>query len=295
MAVNKYPGSCGTCARDVPAGAGSLTKASGRWVTYHSHCVPAPRAPGVGEHDGWHRRPLAAFDVESTGVRHSIDRIVSACVRDTSGNTVDFLVDPGVDIPAEAIATHGITTEHAREHGQDARWALDVIAETLAGYVRAGVAIVIYNAVYDLTLLGCELLRHGLASLAERTPGHRLLVIDPLVLDRHVDRFRSGGRTLEAVCAFYGVTHPGPHRADADASACLDLSIAIAARYPHVAAMSLVDLNTQQAAWYGERMSYIASRFPDRDIDPRWPMAQVAVEPWPQYEPDASQRQSQNP
>ncbi|MBA3490354.1 MAG: hypothetical protein H0T78_12595 [Longispora sp.] len=276
---------CGTCAQSVPAGVGSLTKADGRWVTYHGHCVPVPRAPEAGDHDGWHRRPLAAFDVESTGVRHSIDRVVSASVRDTAGNNMDFLIDPGVDIPVEATATHGITTEHARDNGRAPVEVLDAIAGTLAGYVRSGVPIVIYNAVYDLTLLSCELLRHGLAPLAERVNGHTLMIVDPLVLDRQVDRYRSGGRTLEAVCSFYGVTHPGPHRADADTQACLDLAIAIAARHRDVAAMPSVELHACQIDWYAERVNYMAARNPDRVFDPSWPIARVTVEPWPQTQP----------
>lgn len=281
MAANKYPGLCGACAGNVPAGTGALTQAHGRWVTYHAQCLPPARAPQAGDHDGWHRRPLAAFDVESTGVRHSIDRIVSACVRDTAGNAVELLIDPGVDIPAEATATHGITTEYARCHGQPARQALDILADAVAAYVRDGTPVVIYNAVYDLTLLESELLRHGLVSLTDRIAGHPPIVIDPLVIDRHVDRFRTGGRTLSTVCDFYGVTHAGPHRADADARACLDLAIAIAARHPNIAALEPVELHARQATWYADHVSFLAGRFPDRVFDPRWPVAHVAAEPWP--------------
>ncbi|MEV6522581.1 exonuclease domain-containing protein [Longispora sp. NPDC051575] len=282
MASNKYPGQCGTCAQRVPAGEGTLTRTdAGSWVTYHPHCVPAPRAPEQGEHDGWHRRHLAAFDVESTGVRTGVDRIVSASLRDTSGHTLELLVDPGVDIPAEATATHGITNEQVREHGRPPAEALDELADALARYLNAGIPIVIYNAVYDLTLLETELRRHGLRSLTDRAGGTLAPIVDPLVIDRHVDRYRKGGRTLEVVCAFYGVTHPGPHRADADTQACMDLAIAIAACHRTIADTSLADLHAGQAEWYAESVAYFAERFPERHYEPAWPIATVTVEEWP--------------
>ncbi|WP_018352600.1 exonuclease domain-containing protein [Longispora albida] len=281
MAVNRYPGQCHVCEQRVPAGEGTRARSDSddRWIVYHQHCIPAPRAPEPGDHDGWHRRPLAAFDVESTGVRHSVDRIVSASVRDTAGQSMELLIDPGVEIPAGATATHGITTEQARASGRQPAEALGELADTLAAYLRAGTPIVIYNAVYDLTLLESELLRHGLPSLLARAGRIEPLIIDPLVLDRHVDRYRKGGRTLEVVCAHYGVTHPGPHRADADTQACLDLAIAIARRYPEVARMNLADLFARQAAAHAEQAAYWASR--GRDADPAWPVGAIAAEVWP--------------
>jgi DNA polymerase-3 subunit epsilon len=281
MAANKYPGQCGACSQVVDAGAGTLTRTDvGTWVTYHPQCFPAPRPPVFGDHDGWHRQPLAAFDVESTGVRHSVDRIVSASLRDTSGRSMQVLLDPGVDIPAEATATHKITTADARARGRRPAAALEELAETLTGYLRSGTPVVIYNAVFDLTLLESELLRYRLRSLVDRADGLAPLIIDPLVIDRHVDRYRVGGRTLQQVCAFYGVRHAQPHQADADTRACLDLAIAIASCHPQLAGLRLTDLYASQMAWHAEHVAYLATRFPNRHFDPSWPLAAVAADPW---------------
>jgi hypothetical protein len=69
----------------------------------------------------WLTGRLCAFDTESTGVDTSTDRIVSACVAFVGGGEPaefhEFLIDPGIEIPDSATKIHGITTEHAREHG----------------------------------------------------------------------------------------------------------------------------------------------------------------------------------
>ena len=79
----------------------------------------------------------------------------------------DWLADPGVEIPEQASAVHGITTERARTEG---RPAADVVAEIIAA-IRAvfarGVPLVVYNAPYDLTLLDAR--RVGTASSRSAT------------------------------------------------------------------------------------------------------------------------------
>src|SRR5690606_31008051 len=105
----------------------------------------------------------------------------------------DWLADPGVEIPAGATAVHGITTERARAEGLPARQVVAEIILCLETMFARGLAVTIYNAPYDLTLLHREALRHGIAPLVEPTP-----VIDPLVLDKSVDKYRAGKRTLAA-------------------------------------------------------------------------------------------------
>ena len=71
----------------------------------------------------WTDGPLLGFDTETTGVDVDNDRIVTAALvrRDATGTHVrSWLIDPGVDIPEAAAAIHGVSTEHAREHGRPA-------------------------------------------------------------------------------------------------------------------------------------------------------------------------------
>jgi DNA polymerase III subunit epsilon len=278
--VNKYAGTCAACRGRVAVEAGQRANVDGVWQTYHNECAPAvadqPQAsvpPQRGSHDGWHRRPLAGFDTETTGRDPREVRIVSAALVTSDGRRWTFLIDPGVEIPAEATAIHGITTAHAREHGRPPREALDEIADLLAAQFRAGVPLVVFNAPYDLTLLEAELLRHGLPALAARAVPAP--VVDPLVIDRQMDKYRKGGRTLENQCRHYGVDISHAHDAAADALAALQLAQVLGASYPGVGMMDAGELHLAQARWKAEqeadRVAYRTRRGEPSASEPEWP------------------------
>lgn len=216
----------------------------------------------------WTDGPLLGFDTETTGVDTDHDRIVTAALvrRDRDGTHVrTWLVDPGVEIPEGASAIHGISTEHARAHGVEPRGALDEIAAAIAEAVREGVPVVAYNASFDLCLLESELRRHGLPTVEDRLGGELRPVIDPLVLDRAEDRYRSGKRKLVDLCGVYQVVDTGSlHTADVDVVATLDVLERIVGRFPHLGDLDLVSLHDYQVtahrawaeafnAWRAER------------------------------------------
>ena len=84
----------------------------------------------------WHTGPLLAFDLETTGISTETDRIVSAAAihlgggQDTKPHTWLSDVD-GHEIPAEATAVHGISTEQARAHGIPAKEVVEDIVYAL--------------------------------------------------------------------------------------------------------------------------------------------------------------------
>jgi len=202
----------------------------------------------------WTEGPLLGFDTETTGVDVEQDRVVTAALvrRDRAGTHVrTWLLDPGIEIPPGASDIHGITTEHARAHGQDAATALDEIAEALAQALRDGVPVVAYNAAFDLCILDAELRRHGLPTLDERLGRDVVPVIDPLVLDRHEDRYRPGKRKLVDLCGFYEVVEQGAlHSADVDVVATLDVLQKIVGRFPHLGTLDLDTLHHYQVMAY---------------------------------------------
>ncbi|MFD3660999.1 3'-5' exonuclease [Streptomyces sp. NPDC058659] len=204
----------------------------------------------------WHGDTLVGFDLETTGTDPLEARIVTASIIevDGGGHVVrrgDWLADPGIRIPEQASAIHGISTERAAAEGRPVREVAEEIAKTLAAYWEDGVPIVAYNASFDLTLLSAELRRHGLPSLSERLGGVDIgPVVDPYTIDRAVDRYRRGKRTLEAVCGEYGVVLEAAHQAAADALAAVRVAVAIAERHRQVAELDPAELHQRQIAWY---------------------------------------------
>ena len=228
----------------------------------------------------WHLGVLCAFDVESTGPDPETARIVTACVVRVDGSGAmppevqAWLVDPGIEIPAEAAAIHGITTEHARAHGQAPHIALAEIAAAVSTPARAGVPVIAFNAPYDLTVLDRDTRRHALEPFGDHFP-LGAAVIDPYVLDKKVDPYRKGSRKLIDVCAHYGVRIDGAHDAAADAIAAARVAWRIAQRYPALAAMPLGELHDLQVKAKAEQAAsfqdYLRRQGKTDVIDGSWP------------------------
>lgn len=196
----------------------------------------------------WTQR-IAVFDTETTGVDPLDSRIVTAFVGmlDAAGEVergTDWLADPGVEIPEQAAAVHGITTEMARENGEPAAVVVERIRDALDWIGRNRVPLVVFNAPFDLTLLEVECERHGLTP-----PQLGPQVVDPLVLDRAVDQYRKGKRTLTDLTGVYGVQLDDAHDASDDAIATGRLALALVARYPAELDIDLPDLHAQQQQW----------------------------------------------
>lgn len=259
---------------------------------------PLPTPPPAAWHDG----RLVTFDVETTGVDPETARIVTAAIAACGGGkpteVLTLLADPGVEIPDEAAAIHGVTTDRARAEG---RPAFDVIAEilmTLTRYLKPGLPLVIFNARYDLTVLDREARRHGLRPLTER--GFPVWVVDPLVIDKQLHRYRKGSRKLDAQAAYYGARLDAAHDASADAIAAARVAWCIGKRgqairrtprsqveYDELVALQaewnavrhdLPRLHEAQAGWAREQALGLAAYFreqgnPDADrVELDWPL-----------------------
>jgi DNA polymerase-3 subunit epsilon len=200
----------------------------------------------------WHEE-LGVFDLETTGVNVDTARIVSAHVGviDDTGiivNRFDWLVDPGVEIPPQATAVHGITTERARNDGRPAAEAVAEIVAELRTLFERNVPVVAYNAPYDFSLLHREAVRYGVLPLESPAP-----IIDPLVIDKAVDKYRPGKRTLEITAAHSGVDLLDAHDAGADAIAAGRVAQAIAREHAAELALEAAELHVLQIKWSREQ------------------------------------------
>ncbi|MFD4634919.1 3'-5' exonuclease [Streptomyces sp. NPDC058284] len=230
----------------------------------------------------WYEGPLAAFDTETTGVDVETDRIVSAAVvvqqgAGTRPRITRWLVNPGVPVPEAATAIHGLTEDHLQRTGRWPSPVMEEIARDLAEQSAAGRPIVVMNAPFDLTILDRELRRHRNSSLSRYMEGSPLCVIDPRVLDKHLDRYRKGRRTLTDLCAQYEVELADAHDAAADAQAALDVVRAVGRRFAtRLERLSPAELHTLQAVWHAAQarglQAWFAKSGEPETVDPAWPL-----------------------
>ena len=166
-------------------------------------------------------RPLAVIDLETTGTDPKIDRIVEVSVLKLApGGEADHRtrrVNPGVPIPPEATAVHGISDDDVADMP-----TFRAIAPGLARYLD-GCDLGGFNILkYDLRLLAAEYNRVGVAF-----PVAGRKVIDAC----HIFHQREP-RDLTAAYRFYcGSEHEGAHGAAADVLATLAILDAQVARY----------------------------------------------------------------
>lgn len=222
---------------------------------------------------------VGVFDLETTGVDVTTDRIVTAHVGllDAGGSVIrarDWFADPGVAIPEGATAIHGITTERARADGRPAAEVVAEVGEALRALLDAGIPIVAYNAPYDFSLLKYESLRHGIDPIIDPSP-----VIDPLVVDKAYDRWRRGKRTLSVVAAHYAVRLDGAHEASADAVAAGRVAQALAERFAAWLPPTVSELHTRQIGWARAQAASLTDYFiqigrldPEERLDGSWPI-----------------------
>ncbi|NGN65774.1 3'-5' exonuclease [Streptomyces sp. A7024] len=230
----------------------------------------------------WHEGALAAFDTETTGIDVENDRIVSAAlVVQTHANaaprTTSWLVSPGIEVPAAATAIHGLSNLHLQQFGRWPAPVMEEVGRALAAQSAAGVPLVIMNAPFDLTILDRELRRHRASSLNAYLGSAPLCVLDPYVMDKHLDRYRKGRRTLGDLCAHYGVELSEAHEAAADARAALQLVRAIGRQYTErLGEMTAAELHARQAIWHAAQARGLQSWFTrtgsTETCDPAWPL-----------------------
>lgn len=231
----------------------------------------------------WHLGRLAGFDTESTGVDVETDRIVTACIVEVGGNTppltANWLSDvDGVEIPTAASDIHGVTTEKARREGAPAADVVEQLVAGLTQVVLAGTPLVIMNAPYDLTLLDREARRYGLKTLTD-TVGNALRVVDPRVIDKRLDMYRRGKRTLTDLCRHYKVRLDGAHSADADAIAACRVAWRLGEVFPQITG-PVDGLHALQVKWHAEWAADFQQHLRGKGqtaavIDGSWPLRPV--------------------
>ncbi len=154
-------------------------------------------------------RPLAVFDIESTGINPRLDRIIELAIvklmPDRSRQAHLYRMNPGVAIPPTATAVHGISDADVAACPRFAE-----VADTVLG-VLEGCDLGGFNIVrFDVPLLVEECVRAGRKFVLD---GRRIVDAQRIFHQREP-------RDLTAALAFYcHELHLGAHGAVADTDA----------------------------------------------------------------------------
>lgn len=239
---------------------------------------------------------LAVFDLETTGTDPHADKIVTAFfgILDGDGELTisrEWIVDPGVPIPAGAASVHGWTDERLAADSRT-RHDLDVVAVEIAHAIREAcdpsrpgwMPVAGHNLAYDLTMLRAHLHEPETQMPAFGKAGVR--VLDSYVLDKHFDPYvpGSGQRKLTPTAERYGIelTEAQAHDAAFDAVAAGRICQRILARWKTPEAWSAQDAATwihgAQVKWRAEQQARL-ERWLRENVDPEivcergWPIA----------------------
>ncbi|MBQ2367538.1 MAG: 3'-5' exonuclease [Bacteroidaceae bacterium] len=170
------------------------------------------------------KKPIIFFDLETTGVNVSTDRIVEICYIKVmpNGNELsrNMRINPGMPIPAEASAVHGIYDEDVKDCPTFKEVARDIAAD-FEGCDIAG-----FNSNrFDVPMLAEEFLR---AQVDIDLSRHN--AVDVQVIYHKLEQ-----RTLSAAYKFYcGGELVDAHSALADTRATYEILMAQLDKYPDV-------------------------------------------------------------
>ena len=168
------------------------------------------------------RNPLVFFDLETTGINIVKDRIVEISYVKVFPNgkeeTKTRRINPGMPIPPESTAIHGITDEDVKDCP-----TFKEIAKSLATQIE-GCDLAGYNSNrFDIPMLAEEFLRAGVdIDMSKRK------FVDVQVIFHKMEQ-----RTLTAAYKFYcGRNLEDAHTAEADTRATYEVLMAQLDRYP---------------------------------------------------------------
>lgn len=208
----------------------------------------------------WATMPMAVVDFETTGLDPAVDRVIEVGVVFIDAGMVserhDELVNPGIPVPEEARAVHGIGDEELADAPRFAE-----VVDKLRGLLRGRIPVA-YNAGFDRRFLEAELARLG-PPADDEPPAFRKGVdwIDPLVWVRELQPHEKSHK-LGDVCARMEVPLVQAHRAAGDAEATGKVLLGLSAKMPRTYG-ELVRLQRQASArheadmavWRNRRMS----------------------------------------
>ncbi|HJP64248.1 MAG TPA: exonuclease domain-containing protein [Mucilaginibacter sp.] len=167
------------------------------------------------------KRPLAFFDIESTGTNVGSDRIVELSVikmnPDGSEEVKTWRMNPGIPIPLESSLVHGIYDEHIKDE-----LAFEALAASVAEFIGDSDLAGYNSNKFDIPILMEEFLRCGVEFDLENR-----FFVDVQNIFHQMEQ-----RTLKAAYQFYcNKQIINAHSAEADTRATMEVLLAQIEKY----------------------------------------------------------------
>lgn len=168
------------------------------------------------------KNPLVFFDLETTGINISRDKIVEASFLKVYPNGKEeirtYRINPEMHIPEESTAIHGITDEDVKDCP-----TFKQLAKTLADFLEGCDMAGFNSSRFDVPMLAEEFLRAGVEfDISKRK-----------FVDVQIIFHKKEQRTLEAAYRFYCDKElDNAHSAEADAVATYEVLKSQLERYP---------------------------------------------------------------
>lgn len=198
-------------------------------------------------------RPLVFFDLETTGVNTSTDRIIQFAgiklMSDWTRETRTMLVNPGVKIPREASEVHGITDEMVADEA-----SFRELADELYGWM-SDCDLAGYNSNnFDIPMLCEEFGRCRIVRPAKNTH-----FVDVFQIERLVNSHKLG----ETYKRYTGKKLEWAHDAMADTQATLEVWVKQMERLPSLSSIEAIENWTQ---WDRQRYDIAGKMYQENNI-----------------------------
>ena len=167
------------------------------------------------------KRPLAFFDLETTGTNIGADRIVEISViklnSDGGEEVMTWRINPGIPIPLESSIVHGIYDEHIQDEKR-----FHELGESIAAFIGDSDLAGYNSNKFDIPMLMEEFLRAGVFFDLENR-----FFVDVQNIFHQMEQ-----RTLKAAYKFYCEKDIiNAHSAEADTRATMEVLLAQVERY----------------------------------------------------------------
>ena len=152
-----------------------------------------------------------------------------------------------------------------------------MVAELCAVFAElreTGAVVVGHNIVYDLSVMSAEVKRHRPDI---DFPAIIPTIVDTFVVDKHIDPYRRGKRTLTETAKVWKVELLDAHDASADALAALDISRALAENSTEIARLTRAEIMAAQGEWKSSQAAGLQAWLRKKGnaeavVDGSWPM-----------------------